>query len=249
MMAMWLSPRVWLGGMMGLMLGLMLGAAPPAYGQAVRYDSSAVARPTPPADALARYRADPDFTYEAAPRGESWADRVLGWLWDRIFAPLFAPRYAPVRRWVLYALVAGVMFFVVTRLLRMDRQSAFAPRGERRRNLAQLGDDLAEVALDAALAEALAGADHRRAVRLYYLLALQRLAAHKRIAWAPDKTNHAYLAELRGTPFHTPFADLTYVFDHAWYGEFAVDAAALERVRRAFGRFEAGLADAPGGLP
>jgi len=82
------------------------------------------------------------------------------------------------------------------------------------------------------LAEAEAAGNWRLAVRLGYLQLLKTLSDNALINWQPDKTNHAYLAELplAGT-LRVDFREITRQFEFVWYGELALSGPLYERVR------------------
>ena len=193
---------------------------------------------TVPAATLDGYRADPDYRYDRAPVAEEtlW-DRIKAWIWREVFEPLFAPALAPVRRVVFYGLVVLGVLFALINLLRMDRHGLFSKRkGPASLAFADLEQDPARLDLDGMLATALASEAYRRAVRLTYLKALRDLSEQGFLRWRKDKTNHAYLAELAPRPLRASFSELTYLFEYAWYGGFAVDAATFARVRAAYER-------------
>ena len=213
-------------------------AAGPASGQALRYDSSEVAVRTPPDDALASYRADPDYAYDRdEPEGESWWDRFKAWLWETIFSNIFSEEMTPFWRLVLYVVIGLGLLFAILRLLQMDARGLIAGRKARRLDFAELEENLDHLDFDRLIAEAIAAQDYRRAVRLVYLQALRQLADRELIHWTRDKTNHDYLDELNTSALHGPLADLTYVFEYVWYGDFPVDAGSFAWVQKAYGRF------------
>ena len=77
------------------------------------------------------------------------------------------------------------------------------------------------------------------------LATLQGLATAGLIHWRPEKTNRDYLRELREAALRDPFADITRVFDFAFYGHLDLDADAYGRVREVFARFRRRLGDTP----
>ncbi len=205
----------------------------------VRYDSSAVVLRTPAPDALHVYLDDPAFRYDREPpEPVSWWDRFVAWLREKIFGPLGEMNLGPVLRWFFYALAAFGLFFAVTRLLRMDAGGVFY--GKRKAPgpaFETVEADLREIDFDRQIDEAVAARDFRRAIRLLYLKTLKTLAVRELIDWQRDKTNHAYVDELRRPALRTPFAALTDLFEYVWYGDFPVDEAAFGRFRGAFARF------------
>jgi hypothetical protein len=213
----------------------------------VRYDSSTVVPRQPAADALDAYRQDPAFDYggrRLASDTVPWWLRWWRWLKDSLFGPLQSPALEPVRRVLYYLLLAAAVGFAVLRLMRMEGRALFTrasrPPGvlfdEREADL-----DPAEV--DRRIEAAVAGKDYRQAGRLVYLKALNTLAAQGLVGWQPDKTNHAYLEELRPSKLLPGFEELTHLFEYIWYGHFPAEEAMFLRMKAAFERFEQQLQD------
>lgn len=238
--------RVWPRQGVALALAACLCLASGALGQTpeVRIDTARVVVRTPPPDALARYRADPAFDYDrSGPEEPSLWARIKAWLWENIFRPLSASALRPVWRFVYYGVVGAAMVFLLLRLLRMDVRGVLRGKKTRVRPADLLEEDLATVDFEAGIEAAVAAGDYRRAVRLFYLKALRELADRNLIVWRREKTNHAYVDELRRSPLRRSFAELTYLFEYIWYGEFPVDEAAFGRMRRAFARFDERLGE------
>ena len=219
---------------------MLVSLAATARGQTpgIRTDTARIVVRRPPPEALEPYRTDPAFDYDrAAPERPSLWTRIKAWLWEHIFGPLGASALRPVWRFAYYGVVAAAMGFLLLRLLRVDVRGVL--RGERKRMRTEdlFEEDLTTADFDARIEAAAAAGDYRRAVRLLYLKALRELADRNLVVWRREKTNHAYVDELRHASLRQPFAELTYLFEYIWYGAFPVDEAAFGRMRRAFARF------------
>lgn len=214
-----------------------------AQAEAVRYDTGAVAVRLPQPATLDRFRADPDFVYEEAPDERApWYTVLWRWIVEAILEPIFGSVPADVYRWMLYAVVAVVLFWTVTRLLRLHPGSLFRPRRQPRGlRFDEVEGDIRAVDFGARIAAAEAAGAYRRAVRLRYLQMLQALTEHGHIDWQRDKTNHEYLRELPAN-LRPAFARLTYLFEHVWYGDQPVDADRYARARNTFDAFAEQLA-------
>ena len=187
-------------------------------------------RPSPAPAVLDAYRADPDFQYDRPQaEGPSLWERFWRWGYRTVLAPIFENTSARAREWVLIALAVGILGWVLSRLLQAEGSGVFG----RSATTGGVGgplldaDDIAEVDLHTRLADALAQADHREAVRVRYLLLLQALDAAGAIAWRRDKTNRQYVTEVAAADAdHAPlFTRATRVFDAVWYGERPVSPA------------------------
>lgn len=225
-----------------LVLAAPAGAAPPDAPA-----PTAVTRPLPPdagpaprlrrpdAARLWELRGQREFQYvEPATRAEqsAWS---LFWtrVWQTIMEWLNSRSYGHFWRWVFYALFLGAGVFVVLKLLQIDF-TAMLGRAPRRGPLAYdtAAENIHEVDFATRLAEAEAAGNWRLAVRLGYLQLLKTLSDQGLINWQPDKTNHAYLAELppAGT-LRADFREITRQFEFVWYGELALSGTLYERVR------------------
>jgi hypothetical protein len=64
--------------------------------------------------------------------------------------------------------------------------------------------------------------DFTEAIRLLYLITLQKLDKIQLINWHKDKTNRDYLLELLNTRYFEPFSRITKIYEYTWYGKFPV---------------------------
>lgn len=239
-----------------LMVLAVLGAAPsyaappsgqPAATRALPPDQGPAPRlRRPNATRLQELRGQRAFQYAEPvdrPEQSAWdafkarvARAILNWLNSRSYSHFW--------RWVFYALflVAGV--FVVLKLLQIDL-TAMLGRTPRRAGLAYdtAAENIHEVDFATRLAEAEAVGNLRLAVRLGYLQLLKNLSDRSLIHWQPDKTNHAYLAELPPAgPLRADFREITRQFEFVWYGELALSGPLYEQVRGGHRAFQSQVA-------
>lgn len=76
--------------------------------------------------------------------------------------------------------------------------------------------------------------NYRMAIRYFYLLTLQKLAAKGVIQFLPEKTNAQYITELSGTNYRENFLMLTSQYENAWYGGFTISPDMFERIQNNF---------------
>ena len=228
-----------------LALIVLLAAAATASAQTVRVDTSAVALRPPPEAVVEGFRADPTYLYDRPPpAAETWWDRLWDWIGDHLFGWMRDPRAGRAFEWFIYALAALGIVFALLRLLKMETTGVFQARSARPSlALETLDEDLLQMDFDRLIDEAVAAQQFRRAVRLLYLRTLQRLAEAGLIEWQRDKTNHAYIGELRRPALRPALAHLTGLFEFVWYGDFPLDADGFGRVRQHFARFGQDLQD------
>ncbi|MDQ2770637.1 MAG: DUF4129 domain-containing protein, partial [Bacteroidota bacterium] len=167
-----------------------------------------------------------------APEQSAW-DAFWARVREAIGEWLGSRSYNGFWRWIFYALFVGAAVFIVLRLLEIDF-TALLGRAPRRTSLAYdtTAENIHEVDFATRLAEAEAAGNWRLAVRLGYLQLLKALADGGLIAWQPDKTNHAYLAELPATgSLRGAFREATRQFEYVWYGELTLSAPLYAEVR------------------
>lgn len=233
------------GPVLGPLVEDTIEAAPPVGFQ----EPPAVAPREVPQPQLDELRAEERFQYDR-PEAEqpSFWDRFWAWFIRTFLQPVGEGITSRPTRWGLMALAGAVFLWVLVRLLRGEGSGLF---GRKDLDAAEAGEllldveDIEAVDLDARLADVLREGDHRAAVRLRYLLALQRLSQRGHIDWARDKTNRTYVVETRqsaGSEVARAFADVTRVFDHVWYGGLGVDADRYGRFAQRFDQLDAYLA-------
>lgn len=208
-------------------------------------DSGAVSVRDFDGERLAELSADPDFDYsepEQAP--VNIVQRFLRWLgqvMETVFPFAGSPLFWKI---TLYLLIALVLGYTVLRLIGAEFTGAFgAPERGAASPMAAQGERLVGRDFPAEIAAAEREGRYRSAVRLHYLAVLQRLGEAGLIQWRPEKTNRDYLMELGVAALRTPFADLTRIFDVAFYGHADLDGAAYREVRETFVRFRRDLGE------
>ena len=230
-----------------LLLVLLVLSAAPSLGQATPHPPVAAApalqpdqgpapRPRlPDAGRLRELRGQREFQYEediTQPEQSAW-DAFWARVREAIGNWLVSRSYNHFWRWIFYALFVGAGVFIVLRLLEIDF-TAMLGRSPRRAAMAYdtMAENIHEVDFATRLAEAEAASNWRLAVRLGYLQLLKTLADGGQIQWQPDKTNHAYLAELPAAgPLRGAFREATRQFEYVWYGELALTAPLYAQIR------------------
>lgn len=86
-------------------------------------------------------------------------------------------------------------------------------------------ENIHDIDFDRDIRDAERDEDYRRAIRLLFLKVLKSLSDSEMIYWDPNKTNHQYLYELKGTNAYSAFVNCVNVFDLVWYGEWKIDKA------------------------
>lgn len=198
--------------------------------------------------ALKNYRSKPEFNYKEAAADISWWERFWRWFWDwlgHLFR--FGTGKGTVTFWTvvfkvlqILLLVGGVValiFFIfkaqginLLGIFRKKTTSAPIPYSE-------FFEDINAINFDAEIENAIAKANYRFAVRLLYLKCLKHLSNAGLIDWQIDKTNSAYISELKNQQQQDAFRMLTLQFEYVWYGEFLIDQQAFKNIDSSFRDF------------
>ncbi|HEX6914894.1 MAG TPA: DUF4129 domain-containing protein [Chitinophagaceae bacterium] len=203
----------------------------------VRQDSSYVNLRAFDANAMNRFKKDPQFSYEqkAEPLQSLW-DRFWAWFWSKIDQLFSAENRTPVNTIIILLLVAVIVFFVIK--LTRNRSAVFGGRGGKGLPYQVSMEDIHSISFEDAIREALNNGNYRFAVRLLYLQSLKLLSDRGLIDWKPGKTNQEYVHETIPHPSHDSFLELTAAFEYAWYGGENVTREDYAGIEDAFHNFQ-----------
>lgn len=187
------------------------------------------------------FKRNSDFNYGKSSQLKlNLLQRFLHWLSRHL--PEFSgfPGSQPWLRTLFYILIGAIILYAIMKLAKADISKVFY-RLPDRGNLAfeVVDEDIHQMDFDALIEEAINQKEYKKAIRLYYLYALKKLADKDLIHWKPGKTNHEYEQELASAEIKPSFGDLSYYFDYAWYGDFPVNQPMFDRVRAIFRDFKA----------
>ena len=199
-------------------------------------DSVSVEARTFSEETIRRFQEDGDFDYGIRRRETlSWWQRFQYWLvrqWARLFQHTY---FGIIYNIIFYTFCFAVIVFAILKLTGTSVSQLFKGRNDR--GLVHhdgLEDDIYAIDFEREIAQARQEGDYRRGIRLLYIYTLKKLADRQQIYWRPGKTNHDYQTELRDTPLATPFRQLSYYYEYAWYGNFPADEALYQRVEQLF---------------
>ena len=184
-------------------------------------------------------KAEPDFQYDRAlePPVSLW-DRFWSWFWHRV-GEIFNTRSG--RRTItsiLVILAVAVLVYTVMKFTGMTSVGLFGSRNTGEGipyNTFQ--ENIHSISFQEAIDRAISEGNLRLAIRLLYLQTLKNLSDRELITWKINKTNVAYVQELRGTNYQQPFNILTSKFETNWYGDRQIDQAAFRLVQKEFDKF------------
>lgn len=192
-------------------------------------------------DKLQNYLSDSDFYYDRPPPQPSLMQRFFEWL-RREENSSFLKTLDFLWRYGRFVLMIVVLLYVVQRLLNANFATLFMKKPSQQGLQYQvLDENIHELNFDQLIAEAIEKRHFRRAIRLFYLKNLKLMTDKELIHWRPYKTNYDYQLELNHTPFSQPFSQLTYIFNHIWYGNFKLNETLFEEAKAEFLEFERSL--------
>ena len=201
---------------------------------ALATDTTSVDIRYPDAATIAYYQGHTDFDYVRDENRivNSWWDRFKDWLSD-IFSNTGADEgWRLLFEAATYLIIIGLLAFGVFQLFKMEPRHFLQGRSPVSTALFdETGEDTRDVDFRQRAEEARAGGAFREAVRFYYLFTLKALDRRGVIEWHKRKTNHDYLAECSHAGIKKSFVRMTFLFDHAWYGNFPVVESLMDEVR------------------
>ena len=212
----------------------------------IKTDSSEVSLRHFDANALRQYKQDRDFIYSDAGGDVSpsaWT-RFWVWVWREIRELLRAASgIASPDFWqyLLIFIVSGVVIYAVIKFSGMDITTLLTGKPkEVEVPYTESLENIHEISFDEEIERALSNHDYRLAVRLLYLKSLKKLSDAGVIHWETDKTNAAYIREIKNAAQRERFVTLTREFEYVWYGNFPVDPDRYKRISADFVDFYRG---------
>ena len=203
-------------------------------------DSSQVDIRKIPADNLATYKQDKNFQYnQQVTEGMSLWERFWHWFWEKVNELMQQKGVEMVLKIAMYVVPALIFIFAILRFIGMEKVMLWIS-GNKNSNpeFSISADNIYGIDFSQAIEEAEAKQRYRDATRLYYLKTLRSLSDQGRIQWAKSKTNIDFANDLAGSGLAKGFADITRIYEYAWYGEFAVSGPEYSYVKDHFSQFE-----------
>jgi len=203
------------------------------------YDSSAVEIRSFDENAINEHKEDATFDYGVKPSAElSLWERFKIWLNKILQSIFYFGTEKPIGKIIIYILLAAGLIYAAYKLSTIHSSKGFYGQRNAGLDFDLHQEDIHEMDFEKLINEAVAEKNYRLAIRLVYLFALKQLADKQLIDWQPGKTNHDYADELQASQLKPEFNELSYYFDYAWYGDFAVDQSLFEKVRSTFNQWK-----------
>jgi hypothetical protein len=143
---------------------------------------------------------------------------------------------------LLILLLLGLIYAIVQHSNRKNHKISPADPAETDPgNLTALEEALDKTNVAPYLLQAEAAKNYHLAVRLHFLALLKKLHETQHIQWKKDRTNRAYLNQMRPQAGYASFRELTLVFERVWYGNHFPEAAEYEQIKTQFLAFSQAL--------
>ncbi|MEN9339143.1 MAG: hypothetical protein RIQ62_455 [Bacteroidota bacterium] len=137
-------------------------------------------------------------------------------------------------RWItygLYLLVAILVFFVVRKFIVDAIHYKPIQRSSYNNNTVPSDEDIHAISdWEVQLRKALEKENYRLAIRLHYLMILQKLEAENYIQYSKQKTNSDYIQEVKAKRNDNDFTRITRHFEYVWYGQFPLQKEEYESI-------------------
>ena len=180
------------------------------------------------AEKIEKFKANPRYNYKTK---ESWLksawNRFLEWLAKILGKNVQKAAQNSGGSEILNAVIAlAAIVLLIFGLSKVKFRTWISGKGAKVEQEYDVEEEnIHEIDFDKDLRDAESDGDYRRAIRLLFLKVLKNLSDGEFIYWDPNKTNHQYLYEVKGTNIYKSFVKCVNVFDGVWYGEWKIDQA------------------------
>jgi len=190
-----------------------------------------------------KYKGEPAFNYVQVEKKDSLLDRIKSAVkeWFRrnfmykVTDELNNFYYVVFLRVLGFLILGLIIYYLVKAFIQKDIYWIIKKKGKKISALENIStEDFKTTDFEQLIATAIEQEEFRLAIRLYYLLLLQRLQEQNKIIWAPEKTNADYNYEIKEEQERQAFAYLSYLYNNIWYGEHELTAADFIKAKQAF---------------
>ncbi|WP_316802660.1 hypothetical protein [Pedobacter nototheniae] len=228
-----------------LFIGISTAQAKPEQKQAapkksiiLKTDSSKIDIRSLDKAAIKSYSKQKDFIYDdVPPESLSWWDRFLRWL-GSLFSEVFGNAIGGgFLKYLLIGVAIALIVFIVMKLIGIDFKLLTGKSKQLEVPFEESLENIHEINFDEQIEKALQNSNYRLVVRLLYLKTLKKLSDGQVIIWMPEKTNQAYIQEIKSENAQAEFTKLTQQFEYIWYGDFFIDKQSFEPINQSFHQF------------
>ena len=153
--------------------------------------------------------------------------RFLNWLMNAlrdVFGINLPPGITQILEYLIYFLMGILAIYLLVRFLTGETASTiFRKKATSFININLAEKHIESFDLDVLISDAIEQKNYRLAIRYQYLKVLKTLSQQQIIEWHYEKTNQDYEKEIKGQETKLLFKDVSYLYDHIWYGEQEID--------------------------
>ena len=169
-----------------------------------------------------------DFNYEVKDgESQNLLARFLNWLMNGlkdVFGIDIPPGIAQLLEYIIYFLMGALAIYLLVRFLTGESASAiFRKKATSFANINLAEEHIESLDLEVLITDAINQKNYRLAIRYQYLKVLKTLSQQQIIEWHYEKTNRDYEKEIKIQETNLLFRDVSYLYDHIWYGEQEID--------------------------
>jgi hypothetical protein len=150
-------------------------------------------------------------------------------------APLF--QGSALLKYLFFSIAIAALAFVLWKIISAQMKLKNPTIKKQIQSLEQAVEDIHESDLERFLREALDANNHKLAIRVYYLMAIKTLSEKDLIKWKKDKTNSAYVQEMRASSHFDSFREITNKFERVWFGDGEISQRGFELLQPKFTNF------------
>ncbi|MEZ5054230.1 MAG: hypothetical protein R2807_05610 [Chitinophagales bacterium] len=144
-----------------------------------------------------------------------------------------SPKTVKIIQWTAFAMLLLALIYLVLRVLGIN------PFIKNKQNsipisLEDIEENLDTADIDPHLYKAIKSKDYKLAIRLYYLMIVQKLALKEKINWKKHKTNRHYLNELKQETDKQSFSHVTTLYERYWFGDNEINESIYNEINPLF---------------
>lgn len=127
--------------------------------------------------------------------------------------------YKKLIQWILFGILFLLLIYFIYKTIGFNPFKKNKNADKINVALDELEDNLDKANIDPHLHEAIKSKQYKLAIRLYYLMIIQKLAYKEKIIWKKYKTNQHYLKEMRQDATFPTLKQLTFLYEQCWFGK------------------------------
>lgn len=196
---------------------------------------------------IEKYKEDTDFVYTEDELKESKWTQFKNWLsrvWRRIISFIFGDIEGGAFLYFLinilpYIIVTALLAFIIWLFYKLNPgASLFTPKKKPEVYLTEEEEIIKTKDIGKLLEKALLNKEYRLAIRYSYLEVIKLLTEAQIIDYEANKTNKEYLNEIQENLLKKDFQQVTFIYNHSWYGKFPISVETYQKAEIIFSSFK-----------